>query len=350
MANTNLHKAKQAKNDEFYTQLTDVEKELRHYKNHFKDKTIFCNCDDPTWSAFWEYFHLNFAELGLKKLISTHYDAKKKTYKLEYAGGNDNDTTVGVKTDLLQNGDFRSEECIELLKEADIVVTNPPFSLFREYIEQLEKYNKKFIIIGNKNAITYKEFFPLLKENKVWIGYNSPSDFGTPNGDTKKLNGLTRWFTNLDIKKRHEDLILWQRYYDDDGNPIKGIEEKYPHYDNYNAINVDKVSDIPCDYYECIGVPITFLDKYNPDQFEIVNANSIRKDEVLIRPKAHGLIKDKEASITCSQTVKVERERERESEQPTLASSSGELLAPGSDGWHINGKRKYARIFIRRKN
>ena len=307
MANTNLHKAKQAKNDEFYTQLTDVEKELRHYKNHFKDKIIFCNCDDPTWSAFWEYFHLNFAELGLKKLISTHYDAKEKTYKLEYKGGNDNDTTVGVKADLLQNGDFRSEECIELLKEADIVVTNPPFSLFREYIEQLEKYNKKFIIIGNKNAITYKEFFPLLKENKVWIGYNSPSDFGTPNGDTKKLNGLTRWFTNLDIKKRHEDLILWQRYYDDDGNPIKGIEEKYPHYDNYNAINVDKVSDIPCDYYECIGVPITFLDKYNPDQFEIIRFRKGEdgKDLVYIRPN--------------SKIVNVERERERERERESSA-------------------------------
>lgn len=299
MANTNLHKAKQAKNDEFYTQLTDVEKELRHYKYHFKDKIIFCNCDDPTWSAFWEYFHLNFAELGLKKLISTHYDAKEKTYKLEYTGGNDNDTTVGVKTDLLQNGDFRSEECIKLLTEADIVVTNPPFSLFREYIEQLEKYNKKFIIIGNKNAITYKEFFPLLKENKVWIGYNSPSDFGTPNGDTKKLNGLTRWFTNLDIKKRHEDLLLWQRYYDDDGNPIKGIEEKYPHYDNYNAVNVDKVSDIPCDYYECIGVPITFLDKYNPDQFEIIRFRKGEdgKDLAYIRPN--------------SKIINVERERER---------------------------------------
>ena len=252
MANTNLHKAKQAKNDEFYTQLTDVEKELRHYKNHFKDKIIFCNCDDPTWSAFWEYFHLNFAELGLKKLISTHYDAKEKTYKLEYTGGNDNDTTVGVKTDLLQNGDFRSEECIELLKEADIVVTNPPFSLFREYIEQLEKYNKKFIIIGNKNAITYKEFFPLLKENKVWIGYNSPSDFGTPNGDTKKLNGLTRWFTNLDIKKRHEDLILWQRY----------TPEKFPRYDNYMDWNIDKVNEIPIDDYIDIEIDESELELY----------------------------------------------------------------------------------------
>lgn len=269
MANTNLHKAKQAKNDEFYTQLTDVEKELKHYKNHFKDKTIFCNCDDPTWSAFWEYFHLNFAELGLKKLISTHYDAKEKTCKLEYAGGNDNDTTVGVKTDLLQNGDFRSEECIELLKEADIVVSNPPFSLARQFVDALVQHQKSFLIIGDLNWITYKEIFPLIKDDKVWLGYNSVKEFKQPDGSIKKF-GNKLWYTNPDIKKRHEDLILWQRYYDDDGNPAKGIEEKYPHYDNYNAINVDKVSDIPCDYYECIGVPITFLDKYNPDQFEII--------------------------------------------------------------------------------
>ena len=169
MKNTNLHKAKEAKNDEFYTQLSDVAEELRHYKKHFKDKVVFCNCDDPEGSAFWKYFHLNFEELGLKKLISTHYDKTEPTYKMEYTGGNDNDIEVGVKTPLQGNGDFRNEECIELLKESDIVVTNPMFSLFREYLAQLVQYDKKFIIWGNNNAITYKEVFPLLKENKMWL-------------------------------------------------------------------------------------------------------------------------------------------------------------------------------------
>lgn len=268
--NDNLHKAKDAKNDEFYTRIEDVAEELRHYKKHFAGKVVLCNCDDPTWSAFWRYFHLNFAELGLKKLISTHYDRTEPTYKMEYEGGDDNDVEVGVKTLLEGNGDFRSKECLDLLDECDIVVTNEPFSLFREYVGTLMQHGKKFLIIGNKNAITYKEFFPLLKENKVWIGYSSPSEFDTPNGMTKKINGLTRWFTNLDIQKRHEKLILWQRYYDDDGNPLPDAEERYPHYDNYDAINVDRVADIPVDYKDVMGVPITFLDKYNPEQFEIV--------------------------------------------------------------------------------
>lgn len=226
--NDNLHKAKDAKNDEFYTRIEDVAEELRHYKKHFAGKVVFCNCDDPTWSAFWRYFHLNFAELGLKKLISTHYDHTEPTYKMEYEGGNDNDVEVGVKTPLEGNGDFRSKECLDLLDECDIVVTNEPFSLFREYVGTLMQHGKKFLIIGNKNAITYKEFFPLLKENKVWIGYSSPSEFDTPNGMTKKINGLTRWFTNLDIQKRHEKLILWQRYYDNDGNPMPDADERYP--------------------------------------------------------------------------------------------------------------------------
>lgn len=268
--NDNLHKAKDAKNDEFYTRIEDVAEELRHYKKHFAGKVVFCNCDDPTWSAFWRYFHLNFSELGLKKLIATHYDRTEPTYKMEYEGGDDNDVEVGVKTPLEGNGDFRSRECLDLLDECDIVVTNPPFSLFREYVSTLIQHGKKFLIIGNKNAITYKELFPLLKENKVWIGYSSPSEFDTPNGMTKKINGLTRWFTNLDIQKRHEKLILWQRYYDDDGNPLPDAEERYPHYDNYDAINVDRVADIPVDYKGVMGVPITFLDKYNPDEFKIL--------------------------------------------------------------------------------
>lgn len=258
-ANANLHKAKDAKNDEFYTQLTDVAKELMHYKAHFKGKIVFCNCDDPTWSAFWKYFHLNFAELGLKKLISTHYDREEATYKMEYTGGNDNDIEVGVKTPLEGNGDFRNQECLDLLDECDIVVTNPPFSLFREYVAVLMEHEKKFLIIGNKNAITYKEFFPLLKDDEVWIGCTNVKEFLQPDGSIKKFGNIG-WFTNLDVAKRHEKLILWKKY----------TPEEYPKYDNYDAINVNKVSEIPCDYDGVIGVPITFLDKYNPDQFEII--------------------------------------------------------------------------------
>lgn len=205
--NANLHKAKDAKNDEFYTQLTDVAKELMHYKAHFKDRIVLCNCDDPTWSAFWKYFHLNFAELGLKKLTSTHYDREETTYKMEYTGGDDNDIEVGVKTPLEGNGDFRNKECLDLLDECDIVVTNPPFSLFREYVAVLMEHEKKFLIIGNKNAITYKEFFPLLKDDKVWIGCTNVKEFLQPDGSIKKFGNIG-WFTNLDVAKRHEKLIL----------------------------------------------------------------------------------------------------------------------------------------------
>ena len=283
-ANANLHKAKNAKNDEFYTQLTDVSKELMHYKHHFKDKIVFCNCDDPTWSAFWKYFHLNFSALGLKKLISTHYDKTEPTYKMEYTGGDDNDIEVGVKTPLEGNGDFRNQECLDLLDEADIVVTNPPFSLFREYVACLMEHKKKFLIIGNMNAITYKEFFPLLRNNEVWLGctnFNVGMYFFVPDDfeyrltykflkeiDGRKVNRVAGccWFTNLDHKKRHEKLILWKNY----------TSDEYPKYDNYDAINVNKVSEIPCDYDGVMGVPITFLDKYNPDQFEIV---AFRKGE-----------------------------------------------------------------------
>lgn len=257
--NANLHKAKDAKNDEFYTQLTDVAKELMHYKAHFKNKIVLCNCDDPTWSAFWKYFHLNFAELGLKKLISTHYDREETTYKMEYTGGDDNDIEVGVKTPLEGNGDFRNKECLDSLDECDIVVTNPPFSLFREYVAVLMEHQKKFLIIGNKNAITYKEFFPLLKDDKVWIGCTNVKEFLQPDGSIKKFGNIG-WFTNLDVAKRHEKLILWKNY----------TPEEYQTYDNYSAINVDKVSEIPCDYDGVMGVPITFLDRYNPEQFEVV--------------------------------------------------------------------------------
>ena len=275
--NANLIKAKKAKNDEFYTQLTDVSKELMYYKHHFKDKIVYCNCDDPTWSAFWKYFHLNFEDLGLKKLISTHYDKTEPTYKMEYTGGDDNDIEVGVKIPLEGNGDFRNKECLDLLDEADIVVTNPPFSLFREYVACLMEHEKKFLIIGNMNAVTYKEFFPLLKEKKVWVGANEKG--GTRKGDvmcftvpdnysgkTIDVDGVPMvrvtawWFTNLDHEKRHEKLILWKHY----------TPEEYPTYDNYDAINVDKVDQIPCDYDGVMGVPITYLGKHNPEQFEIL--------------------------------------------------------------------------------
>ena len=270
--NGNLHAAKAAKNDEFYTQLTDIEKEMAHYREHFSGKTIFCNCDDPTWSNFWRYFHLNFGFLGLKKLIATHYDPAAPTYKLEYTGGDDCNVETGIRTDLVGNGDFRSEECVELLKEADIVVTNPPFSLFREYVAQLMKHKKKFIIIGNMNAITYKEFFPLIKGDLVWPGVNEK-------GGTRKGNSLcfsvsdsdilvqvsAWWFTNLDHKKRHEPLILFRSYANE--------PERFPKYNNYDAINVDKTMDIPVDYDGVIGVPISFLDKYCPEQFEILGSS-----------------------------------------------------------------------------
>lgn len=288
--NSNLSAAKRAKNDEFYTQLTDIEKELRHYREHFRGATVLCNCDDPFESNFFKFFVLNFNRLGLKKLIATCYegsavaeyrDGKAKPYKAVVTTVRDTTGDGGVDMEDVRNlfelgenelvelegdGDFRSEECLALLDEADIVVTNPPFSLFREYVSILMEYEKKFIIIGNKNAITYKEIFPLLKDDSVWLGSESPSEFFTPDGMTKRVNGLTRWFTNLDIKKRHEELILVKKY--------AGHADEYPKYDNYDAIEVSKVADIPLDYDGVMGVPITFMDKYNPEQFEIVGGTA----------------------------------------------------------------------------
>lgn len=297
--NKNLNNAKNGKNDEFYTQLTDIEKELKHYKDHFKGKVIFCNCDDPEESNFWKYFSLNFEKFKLKKLISTHYVASGVSYKLELRKMGEQSLPLPLDG----NGDFRSKECIELLKEADIIITNPPFSLFREYIAQLVEYNKKFIIIGSLNAITYKEIFPLLQKDEMWLGcsiHSGDREFRVP--DNYPLNAVgnrvdkegnkyirvkgVRWFTNLDIKERHEDLLLYKKY----------NEKEYPKYDNYDAINVDKTKDIPIDYDGIMGVPITFMDKYNPKQFEILNANNYRKNET-ITIKSHGLIKDKDGCI-----------------------------------------------------
>ena len=286
--NLNLRAAKRGKHDEFYTQREDIEREVRHYRQHFKDKVVYCNCDDPRVSNFFDFFSKQFEFYGLKKLITTCYrnqapdlfsqhDSERAVY-LEYHGDQDGNRRpdpheIDVKN-LQGDGDFRSSECIELLKESDIVVTNPPFSLFREYVAQLIKYEKKFLIIGHQNAITYKEIFPLIKENKIWLGYGFKGgaghfisryeDYATA---TDRKEGMIRvsgvhWFTNVPHKKRNEELILYKTY----------SREEYPHYDNYDAIEVSKTKDIPRDWGGAMGVPITFLDKYNPDQFEILGA------------------------------------------------------------------------------
>ena len=277
--NANLSKAKNAKNDEFYTRLEDIEKELNEYDPKvFKDKTIFCNCDDPTSSNFWIFFHMNFNRLGLKKLITTHYNMDSSpSYAMTYDSKDpkdDVDFSKGTKIPLKGDGDFRSPECVDLLNQSDMVVTNPPFSLFREYIAQLDQYNKQFIVIGNKNAITYKEIFPLIKDNKLWLGFSQPKEFDTPNGMTKKINGLTRWFTNVDTKKRHHKLETVYRW----NKRKEKYPDLYPKYDNYDAIEVGKVLQIPLDYDGTMGVPITFLDVYNPNQFEIIGLTTGRKE------------------------------------------------------------------------
>lgn len=294
--NKNLHKAKTNKEDEFYTQLSDIEKELKYYKKHFKGKIIYCNCDDPRVSNFFHYFSYNFEKLGLKKLITTCYknqnidlfsqNESEQAIYLEYNGDKNGNhapdlTEIGINH-LEGDGDFRSSESIELLKQADIVVTNPPFSLFREYVSQLIKYDKKFIIVGNQNAITYKETFQLIKENKIWLGYkNGDMEFKVPNyyeeretryrqdenGQKWRSFGNICWFTNLNIAKRDEDLILYKQY----------SSKEYLKYDSYDIVNVDKIKDIPMNYDGVMGVPITYIAKYNPKQFELLGiANSAR--------------------------------------------------------------------------
>ena len=263
--NTNLCNARTAKNDEFYTQLSDIEKEMAHYKDFFKEKIVYCNCDDARESNFFKFFSNNFESLGLKKLITTGYKADGKGVKLVYEGDKNGNFMVDdaevVMTELEGDGDFRSEECIELLKECDVVVTNPPFSLFREYVAQLMKYGKKFLIIGNKNAITYKEIFPYIKDNELWLGITNPDEYRLPNGEiTQSVKGLCRWFTNIPHNRRNTPLDLYKKY----------SADEYPKYDNYNAIEVGKVAEIPMDYEGVMGVPISFLDKYCPNQFRIV--------------------------------------------------------------------------------
>lgn len=329
MGNASLNAAGIAKNDEFYTCYEDIERELNHYSKYFRGKVIYCNCDDhfgigmgTPKSNFLKYFADNFEAFGIKRVIATHYEKDKQSTMYVLDSDITGDGIIcgeDIKEFLLHgDGDFRSDECIELLKQADIVITNPPFSLFREYVAQLMEYNKKFIIIGNVNAITYKEIFPLIKDNKMWLGltihsgdrefmvpYNYPLNAsGTRIDDAGnkyiRVKGV-RWFTNMDHSQRHEFLETGKQYY--------GYESMYPKYDNYDAINVDATKDIPMDYDGVMGVPITFLDKYNPEQFEIIG---------LIAGNIKGL--------------------------------SGLMSKTGKEGPYMDGKLKFGRILIRSKN
>jgi hypothetical protein len=356
--NSSLAKARDAKQDEFYTQLSDIEKELKHYKKHFKGKVVYCNCDDPRVSGFFHYFSYNFEKLGLKKLITTCYKSGERdlfssndseaAIMLEYTGDKDKNNVpdpseIGIVR-LKGDGDFRSEESIELLKQADIVVTNPPFSLFREYINQLLDYDKKFVIVGTQNAITYKDVFPHIKANKIWLGYNNGDmSFKVPpyyesretrfwvddSGQKWRSLGNAAWFTNLDISKRHEELILYRNY-----TPID-----YPSYDNYDAIEVDKVKDIPCDYDGVMGVPITFLEKHNPDQFEIVGVTQSWSD---------GRTK------TYTKQTQVSNNGSESSVTKLNDGAAIELANPpkGKTYYKVDGKiyvKVYARVLIKRK-
>lgn len=314
--NNNLHAAKTAKNDEFYTRFEDINDEINReehgYVKHFKDSVVYCNCDDPEESNFWKFFKIRFRFFQMKKLIATHYSADKgASYKLEYDGES------VVKTELKGNGDFRSEECVELLKESDIVVTNPPFSLFRDFIGLLMEYNKKFAIIGNMNAITYKEVFPLIKENKIWLGYSQPKIFIQPDGTEKKFGNIL-WYTNLDIPKRHVPINSKWKF---ETGVKMGIYQKY---DNYDAWNVDKVAQIPGDFDGVLGVPITFLDRFCPEEFEIV---AFRKGE-----------DGKDLVFT------------RERESSTVLSNPCQEKIKWPPQMFVDGKKKFFRILIRNKS
>ena len=344
MANTSLDKAKKAKDNEFYTRYDDIQAELNHYRDQFRGKIVYCNCDDPAESAFSDFFKLNFDHYGLKKLICTRYvksdlftqawldPMHRVGYRIEITGKDKCE-----KIDLREGGDFRSAECIELLKEADIVCTNPPFSLFREYIQQLVQYQKKFLIIGNKNAITYKEVFPLLANNKVWLGYTVPNKFVRPDGtETTNMSGLCRWWTNLDTTKRHEDMILYESY----------TPERFPRYDNYDAIEVDKVKSIPKDFFGVMGVPITFLDNYNPEQFEILGLLQSSTDEQAGIPnlRYYGDFKEMRQDLTYTGAS-----GNKANGNPVLSGKSarGNFLYNEQTKEYVHSV--YARITIRRK-
>lgn len=382
--NSTLSAAKSAKNDEFYTQLTDIEKELRHYKQHFSGKTIFCNCDDPFESNFFKYFVLNFNRLGIKKLISTCYSGSpianqqlslfdvlesgqenaNKPYKAivtqVYDRTGDGEVDMidvaelfksgeNLLEELKEDGDFRSAECLELLNESDIIVTNPPFSLFREYIALLISLDKKFIIIGNINAVKYSDIFPLIQSNKLWsgMGFNITMDFLMPDDYSLKGNAYIdkngkkhgyvpgiAWFTNLDIKKRHNELILVKKY----------DSSEYPKFDNYNAIEVSKVKDIPCDYSGVMGVPITFLSEYNPDQFEILGVSSAMSNDDSLNIR-----KDYSKYIGYKQNgEKNGRTGSTFGNAPVIEKDDGKSVY-----YELNGRRvqaTYARLFIRNKH
>ena len=278
-----LHRARKQKNDEFYTQLIDIERELRYYEIHFKGKVVYCNCDDPLTSNFFRYFVSNFKELGLRKVIASCYKENSRGFFFEYTGVELVDTDPKTSDVVYFNGDgdFRSQESIDLLEQSDIVVTNPPFSLFREYVTQLIRYDKLFLIIGNINSITNKEIFKLVQDGKAWLGVNRGNGFSgfiipayyepymkktwmDESGNIITPTNNCLWLTNLNHSMRHEDIPLTKNYY--------GHEHEYPRYDNYDGINVDMVKDIPRDYNGCMGVPITFLYKFNPQQFEIVGS------------------------------------------------------------------------------
>lgn len=379
--NASMNAAARAKNDEFYTLLTDIEKEMRYYRKHFKGKTVLCNCDDPFESNFFKYFVLNFNRLGLKKLIATCYatspiagqqlslfdvvggdeDKKGKPYKAVVTKVYDTTGDGGVDmfdvaelfkshenelTELYGDGDFRSEECLALLDEADIVVTNPPFSLFREYVATLVEHEKCFIIIGNSNAITYKEVFPLIMRDKLWLGvtrsgtgsmwFRIMDDFPVKSGQKVEDGvryqtiGNSAWFTNLDVKKRHEELILVKRY----------SPEEYPHYDNYDAIEVSKIVDIPCDYAGVMGVPITFLGKYSPDQFEILG---ITKTWFGGASKTYGVQKQVDKNGKTSSVTKL-------NDGPVL---KVDTPPTGKTYYVVDGEyyiQAYARVLIRNKH
>ena len=386
-SNSNLHKANKAKKDEFYTQLIDIEKELKHHKEQFKGKVVYCNCDDPFESNFFKYFTLNFKALGLKRLIATSYKpspiantqitlfgdsitlesvkgrpkVNANRFIINEVGDLDGDGAFDLHDIAEQlkanknnewspmegDGDFRSDESIELLKQADIVVTNPPFSLFREYLSQLFEHNKKFLIIGNMNAITYKETFPLVKENKMWFGasihsgdreFQVPDDYPLESAGSRvdekgnkyiRVKGV-RWFTNLDYHERHEDLVLYKKY----------SPESYPKYDNYDAINIDITAEIPMDWKGVMGVPITFIDKYNPDQFEIVGLGNSRENFTPNKNyiNTYKVMKDGEKkngnAINCVLAIEV---NEKPSEIHYISDNSKYLIAP------------YARILIKNK-
>lgn len=383
MATSSLQKAKQAKNDEFYTQLKDIESELKHYKNQLKDRVIFCNCDDPFESNFFKYFAMNFKQLGLKKLITTCYDPSpiankeiqlsffgdnkevkhkntsrqkiiSKAYKIELdditdINGSGNINILDTKEILLRekvkldsggkskilsyldgDGDFRSDECVELLKQADVVITNPPFSLFREYIAQLIEYDKKFLVIGNVNATNYKEMFKLIMGNKLWLGYNCVRWFNTPQFGLKE-GARSFWYTNLDIPKRHEEFTLFKRY----------KSEEYPKYDNYDAIEVSKAVNIPYDYDGVMGVPVTFLDKFNPDQFEILG---------LSQKVGYGLCSNKKYD-----TYREVRQDGSETGSSGKKTNGNPMLSgrPDRGNYYTDGSNVayslYGRIFIKRK-